>query len=116
MVLLLPAHPMQDHLSENPEVTIVTITTDQPIVTNIMPIAGMTIAGQTTIAVILGITQWVLGHPAPDLWVAQIPEICATRATLAILESVALLLLPQPEAKDHMEPVGMTIGEEIVPT
>jgi hypothetical protein len=108
---------MQDHLSENPEATIAIITIDQPIVTNTMQTAGTTIADQTTTAVILGTTQWVLDHQALDLWVARIPEICATRATLAILESVAhILLLLQPEAKDHMEPVDMTIGEEIVPT
>lgn len=115
MVLHLLAHPMQLHLSENPGATIANITTDQPTVTTTMLTAVTTIADQTTIAVIPGITQWALGHQVLGLWVAQIREICGTRAILVILESV-VLLHPQLEAKGHLEPAGMTIGEEIVPT
>lgn len=71
-VLPLPAHLMQLlHLSENPEAIIATITTDQPTETTTMLTAVMTIADQTTIAVIPGITQWGLGHQVLDLWVAQ---------------------------------------------
>lgn len=114
-VLLLPAHPMQLHLSENPGAIIATITTDQPTVTTTMLTAVTTIADQTTIAVIPGITQWALDHQVLDLWVAQTREICGTRAIHVILESVALLH-PQLEAKGHLEPADMTIGEEIVPT